>query len=69
MNMKVNNFNDVTRDSLDEWIYFLKNSEVKNEFSAKGLREAREKLHEESLPKDERRAYQRYQENRRIEEV
>ena len=65
--LKVNNFADIAHDSLDEWIYFLKNSEVKDEFSAKGLQEVREKLREESLPEDERRAYQRYQENRRIE--
>lgn len=65
--LKVNNFDDVARDSLDEWIYFLKNSEVKDDFSAKGLQEVREKLREEALPEDERRAYRRYQENRRIE--
>ena len=26
--LKVNQFNDVAKDTLDEWIYFLKNSEV-----------------------------------------
>jgi len=25
--------------ALDEWVYFLKNSEVKDEFKAKGLKE------------------------------
>ena len=27
--LKVNGFNDLAEDSLDEWIYFLKNSEIK----------------------------------------
>jgi predicted transposase/invertase (TIGR01784 family) len=28
--IKVNKFNDIAKDNLDEWIYFLKNSEVKD---------------------------------------
>jgi len=30
--LKVNGFNDIATSSLDEWIYFLKNSEIKSEF-------------------------------------
>lgn len=37
--IKVNNFNDVAKDSLDEWIYFLKNEEIKDSFKAKGLKQ------------------------------
>ena len=65
--LKVNNFDDLAKDSLDEWVYFLKNSEVKDSFSAKGLQAAREKLKEESLSEEEKRAYRRFQENRRLE--
>jgi flagellar biosynthesis/type III secretory pathway protein FliH len=65
--LKVNNFDDVAKDTLDEWIYFLKNSEVKEDFRAKGLKEAREKLDEASLSAEERAAYKRYQENQRLE--
>ena len=42
--LKVNQFNDTAKDTLDEWVYFLKNSEVKDEFRAKGLKEAGEVL-------------------------
>jgi predicted transposase/invertase (TIGR01784 family) len=35
--LKVNQFNDIAKDTLDEWIYFLKNSEVKDNFKAKGF--------------------------------
>jgi hypothetical protein len=65
--LKVNNFNDVAKDSLDEWIYFLKNSEIQDNFQAQGLQEAAEKLKEDTLSPEEQRAYRQYQENRRIE--
>lgn len=65
--LKVNNFDDIAQNSLDEWIYFLKNSEVKSEFKAKGIQEVQEKLRYESLSEEDKQAYNRYQENRRIE--
>ena len=61
--LKVNMFNDIARDSLDEWIYFLKNSEIKDEFKAKGLGEAREKLRTINLSKKELWAYRRHLED------
>jgi len=65
--LKVNNFDNVARDPLDEWVYFLKNSEVKESFQAKGLQEAGEKLQEATLSAEELVAYKRFQESRRIE--
>ncbi len=38
--LKINQFDDVAKDRLDEWIYFLKNEEIKDEFQAKGLKKA-----------------------------
>jgi predicted transposase/invertase (TIGR01784 family) len=58
--LKVNQFNDVAKDSLDEWIYFLKNSEVKDEFKAKGLKEAGEVLDIMRLAQDDQYGYNRY---------
>ena len=58
--IKVNKFNDVAKDSLDEWIYFLKNSEVKDGFSAKGLKEAGDVLDIMRLPPDDQYNYNRY---------
>jgi hypothetical protein len=58
--IKVNQFDDIARDKLDEWIYFLKNEEIKDEFSARGLKEAKSKLDVMKLPEPERIAYQRY---------
>ena len=65
--LKVNNFDDVAKNTLDEWIYFLKNSEVKKEFKAKGLELVEEKLKYEQLNEIDKKIYQRFQENRRIE--
>jgi predicted transposase/invertase (TIGR01784 family) len=65
--LKVNNFNNIAKNTLDEWIYFLKNSEVKDSFKAKGLDKAKEKLRYESLSDEEKKMYDRFQENRRIE--
>ena len=58
--LKVNNFDDTAKDTLDEWIYFLKNSEIKKDFTAKGLKEAEEVLKVANMEDDERREYQRF---------
>ena len=58
--IKVNKFNDIAKNTLDEWIYFLKNSEVKDEFKAKGLKEAGDLLDIMRLPPDEEYSYNRY---------
>ena len=58
--IKVSKFRNRIMDKLDEWIYFLKNGEVQEGFSAKGLSEAKEKLDEMKMSDAEREAYQRY---------
>ena len=58
--IKVNKFNDKAKDTLDEWVYFFKNSEVKDEFKAKGLKEAQEVLDIMRLNKEQQYGYNRY---------
>jgi predicted transposase/invertase (TIGR01784 family) len=58
--LKVNQFHDIAKDTLDEWVYFLKNSEVKDNFKAKGLKEANEVLDIMRLEKEEQYGYNRY---------
>jgi predicted transposase/invertase (TIGR01784 family) len=60
--IKVNKFNDTAKDTLDEWVYFLKNSEVKDEFKAKGLAEAKKVLDLDimRLDKEQQYGYNRY---------
>ena len=61
--IKINRFNDIARDTLDEWIYFLKNEDIKESFTAKGLKEAAEKLSIMKLPEEERKAYEHYKDD------
>jgi len=58
--LKVNNFDDHAKNTLDEWIYFLKNSEIRQEFSAKGIKEADEVLKRANMSDEERREYNRF---------
>lgn len=57
--IKVNQFNDVAKDTLDEWIYFLKNNEIKSDFKAQGLDLACEVMAYDRLTVKELRAYER----------
>jgi predicted transposase/invertase (TIGR01784 family) len=61
--LKVNNFTGNAKDTLDEWIYFLKNSEVKLDFKAKGLKEAEQVLDIMQLEKDDQYSYNRHLDN------
>jgi predicted transposase/invertase (TIGR01784 family) len=54
-------------DPIDEWFYFLKKSEIKDSFKAKGMKRAKTVLDVERMSLEERRAYQRHVENRRVE--
>ena len=63
--LKINQFNDVSKDGIDEWIYFLKHEEIRGTAHAKGLEAAKSKLDIMKLPAAERQAYERYIEDRR----
>ncbi len=65
--IKVNQFNDVAKNTLDEWINFLKTEEVKEGSKAKGLKEAKEKLNKLKLSPEEKRDYEQYIKNWRDE--
>ncbi len=65
--IKVEQFDNLAKDSLDEWIYYFKNNEIPDNFKAKGLKEAREKLKIDNMPEQEKAAYYRHLENQRIE--
>ncbi len=54
-------------DTLDEWIYFLKKSEIKPNFTAKGMQEAQKVLRYENMNAEDQYAYKRHIENKRIE--
>jgi len=67
--IKVNNFDGKAKNTLDEWIYFLKNSEIKEEFQAKGLPEAKEKMRIDNLEQNDKYDYEAYIKEQRIKEA
>ena len=62
--LRVNRFNDMVRDKLDEWMYFLKHNAIKEEFSAQGLDKARRILAYEQLTPAERAEFDYLQNER-----
>ncbi|KXX67154.1 Rpn family recombination-promoting nuclease/putative transposase [Flammeovirga sp. SJP92] len=65
--IKVNQFNDIAQDSLDEWIYYFKNNEIKETFKAKGLLKAKELLRVDQLSSEEQAKYKLHLKNLRDE--
>ncbi len=65
--IKVNSFNDIAKNTIDEWIYFLKTEEIQDNFKAKGLEKAKEKLDVLKLTYEEKLKYQRKVENKMLE--
>ena len=59
--IKINNFNDVAKDKLDEWIYFFKNTVLPEKYSAQGLQLMEKALNVNNLPDPDRRAYEAHQ--------
>jgi predicted transposase/invertase (TIGR01784 family) len=55
--LKVNNYNDYAKNTLDEWIYFFKNDRIQDNFSAQGLLKARQILDYSRLSREEQAEY------------
>lgn len=66
--IKVNQFDKVATNTLDQWIYFLKNHEIKEEFDAKGLKQAKKELDILKLSDSERKEYEHFVEQERYEQ-
>jgi hypothetical protein len=58
--IKVNQFDDIAKDTLDQWVYYLKNNEIKDDFTAKGITQAKELWRVDSLAEDEQKNYSQH---------
>ena len=58
--IRVNEFNDVAKTPLEEWLDYLKNDHIKEDTNVPGLQEARQKLAYLKMTKDERDSYDRH---------
>uniref|UniRef100_Q3AR74 Rpn family recombination-promoting nuclease/putative transposase n=1 Tax=Chlorobium chlorochromatii (strain CaD3) TaxID=340177 RepID=Q3AR74_CHLCH len=65
--IRINNFDSIARNTLDEWIYFLKNSEIPDNFKAKGIQKAKESFSVLRMSVEEYQAYQAFQDELRDE--
>ncbi|MFH0926235.1 MAG: Rpn family recombination-promoting nuclease/putative transposase [bacterium] len=58
--IEVEKFKDVIQNELDEWIYFLKNECIRDDFKSKNIKKAQEKLDILKMSPAERKGYERY---------
>jgi len=65
--IKVKNFNDTAKDTLDEWINFLKNETIPDNPKAKGLLKASQELDYMKMPKEEQLIYDKHEKDRHHE--
>ena len=61
--LKVNDFNQVAKSPLEEWIYYLNTGDIPDNATAPGLHEARERLKLDRMKKEELEAYYRHLDN------
>lgn len=61
--LKVNDFNQVAKSPLEEWIYYLNTGDIPDTATAPGLHEARERLKLDRMTKTELDAYYRHLDN------
>jgi len=63
--IKVSKFDEVAKDTLDEWVYYLKTGKIRDDFTAQGLDRAREILAYDNLTDAEKKEHDRMIHDRR----
>lgn len=61
--IKVNNFDDIAKDSLDEWIYYFKNNTLPEKYIAKGLDKVEAQLKIDAMEPKDKIEYENYMKN------
>lgn len=61
--LKVNDFNQIAKSPLEEWIYYLNTGDIPDTATAPGLNEARQRLKLDRMTKEELNAYYRHLDN------
>ena len=57
--IKLGKFNEVAKNTLDEWVYYLKKNQIRDDFTAQGIGKAREILAYDNLSEQEKARYDR----------
>ncbi|MBU1613868.1 Rpn family recombination-promoting nuclease/putative transposase [bacterium] len=58
--IEVEKFENVIQSDLDEWIYFLKNESIRDDFTSKNIKKVQEKLDILKMSQKDRKRYERY---------
>ena len=61
--IKVNNFDNIAKESLDEWVYYLKNNDLPVAFKAKGLEKVEAQLKVDAMTITEKINYEAHLKN------
>ena len=65
--VRVNEFNDIARTPLEEWLDYLKNNRIKDDTCTPGLKEARQRLLYMTMADADRKAYLAHMDNLRVQ--
>ena len=66
--LKVKNFDEVSTETFDQWMYYLKKNQIRDDFTAQGLQEASKILAYDNMSDEEKRQYNRNIEITRIKD-
>ncbi len=58
--IEVERFNDIINADIDEWVYFLRYEQIKDDFKSKNIQKAKDKLSLLKLSVEKRKQYERY---------
>lgn len=61
--IEIEKFQNLIKNDLDEWIYFLRNETIKDDFKSKNIKQAKQKLDILKLSNEDRKRYERYLSN------
>ena len=61
--LKINKFDNLAKNTLDEWIYFLKNTKLPDNYKAKGLQLVDNQLRYDNMDAATKIKYKKYQKN------
>ena len=61
--IKTNNFKNIIKKEIDQWIYFFKNSKLPENYTAKGLTQVEEKLKYEDMSPELKQQYNKHKDN------
>ena len=61
--LKINRFDNLAKNTLDEWIYFLKNTKLPENYQAKGLQLVDDQLRYDNMDAATKLKYNKYQKN------